>query len=926
VDDRGGDDFFAEFLHTTAGPDVRGRFASHAPIGDLGEAMAAVAHARLRRDELFGRDLFGPPRRSALAQPGGAAEALDPADAGISEHQPGHAQRREDPRYLFRPQTGEASPVWADSQELREAVEAAARGEVPGPAARTLLRRALERQLPTLQLWSHVARRQDLARTAGAEEPTATLYVILFPGESPDGTGIKQLNDAVLGYQRNTDFIRERQDIIADIFDGVAGGTGFITVGQDYKTASIVASGRTRRDFAAGLHALDGRLKAALLAALKGAEEDARKLKGEAKKKERLRAIEAVRATIGKKRWRFDFLFGAAARPVATYTQMETVFLLLTEALKAAGVARFIAKASAVGGWRGAATEVAERHRAGVDEADDDNRGKLFDHSEFLYTLEATADVREVMSQGARLGSPFDYMNIFVNGAWTVPWSIYHPDEQRPIANPDVLRDARKRLLKPPPLRAGVKSSFKSQVELLELWLTAVNTIDLVKDFVVGEFKNELAWYHRRAKDAQNELWGKGRVHGARLQKLLTRDLRQGVDPLPVLGRASEYQFYARASDHADRIFFVMDVRDLGVDLLVPYEMSVDQILWRRVAGRRLLVETLLSSDPVNRRKRATYDAVVEEFRKAHGRAVQDPAWKRHVAEAFGAGAAAAPMPPFRDSLEVMMGGDEIFVAAHPAYAGQAQLIIAALDQRRHGKLPLNLRTAVAYSSAILPSGVAATVPPGKDQRRRNAAAHDEALTLASSAPGALKEFERTHRRIERLIEKVPRDPRREPKADPKRDKEREELAKKYRQELEALGLVKLWARLKHGRPRPLDPPRLALLLDALAAEDPVKATAVARDEFKLVDFAGRVVDVEKLRQAAAALEARVERDAARNNVHVDPPPVFEKPKLPKWLKLILPDRLYKLIQEYYDDDGRREWDLPPRREPDPPDPDAKTA
>ena len=889
VEDRG-DDFFAEFL----------------------EAPAAAPRRR-RQDLLFEQDLFGPSRRSLLWPPSDAAEALDPADAGISEHPPGHGQRREDPRYLFLPERKEAAPVWAESQVLREVVDAVARGGVPGPDARTLLRSALERQLPTLQLWTHVSRRQDVSRDPGVDEPAATLYVIVFPGESPDGTGIKQLNDTVLGYKRNTDFIRKRQEIIEDIFNGTAGGTGFITVGQDYKTASIVASGKgtARQDFRDRLLDLDARLKAALLPALEGAAEDARKLKDEKKKKEQLRAIDAVRTTIGKKGWRFDFLFGAATRPVATYSQMETVYLLITEALKAAGVARFIAKANTVGGWRAAATEVAERHRAGLDHVDDDNRGKLFDHAEFLYTLEATSDVRDVMSQGARLGSPFDYMNIFVNGAWTGPWSMYHVDEQRPIANPDVFRDARKRLLEPPPLRAGVKIAFRAQVELLELWLTAVNTIDLVKDFVVAEFKNELAWYHRDVKDAHNELWGMGRVDGVRLQKLLTRDLRQGPDPLPVLGRASEYRFYAHASDHTDRIFFVMDVRDLGVDLLVPYELSVDQILWRRVAGRRLLLETLLSSDPVNRRKRATYDAVVDEFSKAHGRIGQDPGGKRAVEAAFGAGAATAPLPPFRESLEVMMGGDEIFVAAHPAYAGQAVQIISALDQRRHGKVTLNLRTAVAYSSSVLPAGSV-----GTDQRRRNADAHDEALTLASSAPGTLKEFERTNRRIERLIEKVPRDPRREPKADPKRDKEWEEKAKKYRLELEALGLLKLWARLKHGRPRPLDAARLALLLDALAADDPVKATAAARDDFKLVDFQGRVVDVEKLRQAAAALEARVQRDAIRNNVHVDPPPVYEKPKLPKWLKYVLPDRCYKLVEDYYDDDGRKDWGFPPRPKP----------
>jgi hypothetical protein len=627
----------------------------------------------------------------------------------------------------------------------------------------------------------------------------------------------------------------------------------------------------------------------------------------------RLKAIAAVRKTVEKKGWRFDFLFGAAARVVSAYTEIETVFLLLTESLKGAGVARFAAKAATVDAGSGAPVAVA-RHRAQADDEKDDNRGKLFNESEFLRTLAATAAVRDAMSVEVSTSGGFlvDNMNIYVDCVWTVPWVMYDLEEQRPIANPDVLRDARKRLLRNPPFRAGVKLKYSvaAQVMLLELWLTAVNTIDLVKDFVVPEFKNELVWYHRAAAEAHDELKGTRRVDGQTLRKLLTRDLRQGNDPLPVLGRASEFQFYAHASDHVDRMFFAFDIRDLGVDLLIPYELSADEILWRRLAGRRLLAETLWSSDPVNRRKRATYDAVVAEFRKAHATAMRDPARKQKIQTAFGAGAATPEqLPPFAQSLEVMMGGDEIFVAADAGYAGHACEIVVALAQRQHNGLPLNLRAAVAYSSA----------PPSPNQRRRNAASHAEALALASSGPNTLKEFERAHRRIERLIEKVPRDPRREPKADPEQDKKRAEKARDYRRELEALGLVKLYASLKHGRSAPMDPDRLRRLLDALAEGDAGKANAVADEEFDLVNFQCRVVDIKKLREAALGLERRVEIDAKRNNVHFDPPPLLtEKPKLPKWLRELLSDEAYKRIKEWYDDDGRKEfeWNRDPRPDP----------
>lgn len=934
VDDRDSDGFLAALLRGTVGQPAVAR-----PITDLAEAIADADRVRRRQDSFFTENLLDRPRahphhtstfgtpessaRGALAD----AESVDDAEAGISEHQPGHAQRRLDPRYLFDVTRPRPAPVWAESQQLRMAVNAAALGTNLDALTRQLLRDALERQLPTLVLWNHVSKQRAASRAPGADA-TATLYVILFPGESPDGTGVKQLNDKVLGYDRNTQFIRERRRIVEQIFNGTPGTTGFITIGQDYKTASIVAAGKTRREFAGALRRLDGELKKALLAALKGAEEDAKENKDDdeetrKRKKQRRDNIAAVRKAVNNKDWRFDFLFGAATRRVTDYTDIDIVFLLLTEALKGAGVARFTAKAATVSGRKDATLEVA-RHRAQPDDEKDDNRGKLFNDSEFLRTLGATAAVRDAMSVQVSTAGSFliDQMNIYVDGVWTLPWAMYDPEEQRPIANPDVLRDARKRLLADPPLSAGLKLKYSlaGQVMLLELWLTAINTIDLVKDFLVGEFKKELVQYHSTAQAAHAELGGVGRVDGQRLKKLLTRDLRQGTELLSVLGRASEFQFYAHTSDHADRMFFVFDVRDMGVDLLTPYELSADKILWRRLAGRRLLFETFRSSDAVNRRKRATYDAVVYEFRKVHDKVMSDPAWKQKIQRAFGPQAATPEMPSFADSLEVMMGGDEIFVAAHPAYAEHVCEIVVALDKwRDQYSRGLNLRLAVAYSSAARLPSADPTAYPSPDQRQRNARAHDEALALASSAPNTLKEFERTHRRIERLIAKVPRDPRRDPKPDPKRDKEREEKAKNYRRELDALGLMRLYASAKRGRAAPMDPSRLQRLLDALNAGDAQKAKAVADEDFDLVDFQCRPVHEKKLREAASALQKRVEQDARPNNVHFDPPPLLtEKPKLPKWLREYLPDAAYKWINEWYDDDGRKEWEWNPRPDPSP--------
>jgi hypothetical protein len=48
--------------------------------------------------------------------------------------------------------------------------------------------------------------------------------------------------------------------------------------------------------------------------------------------------------------------------------------------------------------------------------------------------------------------------------------------------------------------------------------------------------------------------------------------------------------------------------------------------------------------------------------------------------------------------------------------------------------------------------------------------------------------------------------------------------------------------------------------------------------------------------------------------VHVDPPPVMQKPKLPKWLKEVLSDEAYRWIDSWYQDDGRKEWEY--KRDP----------
>jgi hypothetical protein len=99
--------------------------------------------------------------------------------------------------------------------------------------------------------------------------------------------------------------------------------------------------------------------------------------------------------------------------------------------------------------------------------------------------------------------------------------------------------------------------------------------------------------------------------------------------------------------------------------------------------------------------------------------------------------------------------------------------------------------------------------------------------------------------------------------------------------------------------------------LQALKNGDPKSAKRTGN--FDLVDFSGKEVDLDKLTQAAQQLENKVKRDVGYDNYYSDPPPLYKPkkdyskpPKVPKWLKELLPERFKKLIEEWLEDDGQK--------------------
>lgn len=151
-----------------------------------------------------------------------------------------------------------------------------------------------------------------------------------------------------------------------------------------------------------------------------------------------------------------------------------------------------------------------------------------------------------------------------------------------------------------------------------------------------------------------------------KLEKVITYDVRE--KKIAVSDSASEFQFYAYAADYAQRIFFSMDIRDMGVELMLHYEHSNREVGYNKYRDIDLMEETFRASDAIDERKRVTYDRVVEVFKKYHDRLIKNPDAGTNAAQkAFGGQVKDKP-GTFEEAVQIMLGGDEVYVAAHPFF------------------------------------------------------------------------------------------------------------------------------------------------------------------------------------------------------------------------------------------------------------------
>jgi hypothetical protein len=727
---------------------------------------------------------------------------------------------------------GEVPEVWILADKIRFLLDQTTHDQQD----RYILATAVTRQLPTIVLYELILSAPQ-SKSQGTIPPSASsVYVLLFPGEARDDTGIKDLNDKVLGWSLHNEYVRARNQKVFDVFH-----PAFFVSGQDYKSTLFYTETQSRPEFDQRLRQLDRELRQLLLEFLPQSDK-------------RDAAAKLTRKLKADPDYRFDIYYGHDRSTDGAQTEpIYRVFELLTEALKGAATARYVAKGKAL------KTRIARQfaHNAAADRRLDP-RGKEFQARQFLRTATTAPAIKGFVLKPAReQANTLEYNDILVDTVWTQAFF-----RAQRLGNPDVIRDVRKKKLEKPQL-PNVKLTFPAQKDLLELWLVTLNLIDYIKDFREEDFPKRVKSYHDFAGKVFSNIRDLPRpVDTDSARRLLTRDLR--MTRIAVLGTASEFQFYAPASDYPERIFFNFDARDLGVDVLLLYDTANGRIIDGRRTGRPLLEETIRSTDVITGMKRLTHEVVSKTFRRYYDLIQRETARARIVAtQAF------RKAPPrlggFGEDVQIMLGGDEIFVAAHPYFSKYAHNIVADLamiitssSSDSDGKSQIfDMRGSVAFSKATVAG-----------ERERHQIAHSQAMRLASDAHETLKTFERQHRRIERLIEMLEGNER------------KKDQAPKLRQRLDQLQLTRLLARSGYGNPRVFKMKTFERIRDAL--REGRIASLGQTDIPELIDFNGNVVDHRRLSKDAGTLEAVVTKKVGRDNIHVDPPPTRPAPKKKK--------------------------------------------
>ncbi len=492
---------------------------------------------------------------------------------------------------------------------------------------RNLLASELRRQVPDIALVNAV--RSDTARS---------VLSIVNPGGGD--TGIKRMNDELIGYGMNDTKLRpERNRIIKEAFED----EGFTVIDQTYKVTTLVSDkspAETGGSIERSMAAIDARMKPLLESVLQDAIAFYRaEGKGRSRRERKLagKRIEKMQALLTKIRgtgdFHYDFQIGAAEIAGGKDASYGEILATEMDATKAALMAR-----------------------AG------DERVQIYSEEDFITFCKETIAIKDQLA-GATLPYHGVRRRVF--------------DEGR--LDRDILRDIRKDSYK-----ETLTSVDETTLKQLTLYFRRVNTFDYVKHFTGSEVAaqgKKVAEAAALVKELESD-----RAIGKEAVETIDKLLTGGI---PQADAANEAQFYNRAARLGKRVVLNADIRDMGLDLFESYAGAMDEV--GRGATQDLAAASREASDQVVDFKRQAVGEFTQFYRDELVPIARQRARERGREDLLRAlDRETGPL--------MLLGGDEMTVSLHGLF-DELGLVPLAVSKLTDATVA-NARVAVTHSGA----------------------------------------------------------------------------------------------------------------------------------------------------------------------------------------------------------------------------------
>jgi len=584
------------------------------------------------------------------------------------------------------PTSGDKDDAWKDAAKSDKALAdlggEATTGKVDA-AARDQLVADIRRQVP------------DLALTQAVMDGASVVVNLIMPGGGL--TGIKTMNDQLVGYRINSEKILPARDaLIQQVF----GHFGLNLVEQSYKTATLASSltiEQLQPVMQAAMHQIDAGMRPILRTALQEGitfwQEQAHKAKeGSDERAEADKRLKKMRETVAKitDDFVFDFQFGLAK--IESGGQGDAYQRALDAKMNAT-------RAALMGRDHGNGLSGTELGNAG------DPRGGVYDEKAFVNFCKEGEAIKDGIIAGGNLIT-------VKHGDQTHSMMLFTGDGS---PNRDVMRDVRKGKISDDMLGNANERALLAQ---FKRYFDHINAFDYFKSFTRGE-NDEAGQRVAKALEMVKKLQEGKSVEPTEVKKLTTENLAGEVNPQA--GETSEMEFYNKSAHLHDRLLINADIKDLGLDLMEGYAKAEERV----ADGADVKRTGLAASDNLLRFKRNAVDQMRQFYGEVLDRAIAD-AKKNH-----NAGLAKA-LEGEREPL-FLLGGDEITLSLHHGLQPYVGEIAAKLAQAARARVAV---TDTGHGSNAVE-------------------AHKKALQAADPAHGILKEYETAERELRSLVSEI---------------------------------------------------------------------------------------------------------------------------------------------------------------------------